>query len=131
MQWLIDLVIEKIGVPPCFYDRGDPAAWDFTWINLNTDGAWHDLDLSAIVPNAAKAVLLRIRVQCGVVAKLLQFRKSGNVNSLNTNGFRVQVANVVFEGDLVCACTNGHIEYRTNIIAPTKLADILVKGWWK
>ncbi|GAH71411.1 unnamed protein product, partial [marine sediment metagenome] len=47
-----------IGRPTGFVDRGDPAAYDYAKEDLTIDGAWHDMDLSGIVSEFAKAVFI-------------------------------------------------------------------------
>jgi len=112
-----------------FYDRGDPASYDKT--DFTTDGAWHDWDLSAIVPAGAKAVLLFVQIKDDAVGSYLGFRENGNSNAYNVSTIRTQVANIFADGDLICACDSSRIiEYiGSNLAFVTTQA--VVKGWWK
>lgn len=129
MQWLIDLVIEAIGVPPVFIDRGDPATSDWNQATLTLDGAWHELDISAIVPTNASAILFRGLMRDGAIAKRLGFRKAGHVNAFNTSIMYTQVADVFIQQDCIIAVTtNQKIEYIAD--AGIDLIFLTIAGWW-
>ena len=65
-------------------DRGDPSSTDFGAGNLTTDSAWHDLDLSGIVPAGTKAVILRYYIfSLSTGSDSVYFRKKGNSNDIN------------------------------------------------
>ncbi|GAH45435.1 unnamed protein product, partial [marine sediment metagenome] len=64
-----------IGKAPVFVDRGDPAAYDYAKEDLTIDGAWHDMDLSGIVSEKAKAVFILGHVQGNGVDWKISFRK--------------------------------------------------------
>ena len=130
MQWLIDLIIESIGVPPVFIDRGDPANDDFLVGSLVRDGAWHDLDLSSIVPSNASCVALAAYISGTTVLKWCEFRKKGNVNVYNESYFVTQVANVSITGDFnIPIGSDGLLQYRFQDSTINNGA-ITVKGWW-
>lgn len=64
MQWLVDLIIEAIGVPPCYIDR-EEFVGEFASITADLrDGLEHVVDFSSIVPAGAKAVVIRFRATC-------------------------------------------------------------------
>ena len=112
-----------------FVDRGDPADWDFQVSDLTTDNTYRTLDLSNIIPDVAKAVLLYVRVQDGVTNSFIWFREKGNSNTQNRGMVRTQVADLINEADLIIPCANG-VEYRTSLDTFDTL-DIAVKGWWQ
>ncbi len=113
-----------------YVDRGDPVAQDFDDADLTTDGAWHDLDLSSIVPNGAIAVALRLSVKDGAVDSRVRFRKNGNSNTANVAQIRTQVIDLFINADLKVGCdSNRVIEYWASSLAFTNI-DITVKGWW-
>ena len=116
---------------PHFNDRGDPATVDFDLGDLTEDGAWHDLDLSGIVPANTKAVVLRIRYTSSGVGEAISLRKNGNTNSLNVGEISTTVANVGAYGDKTVAVDGDRkIEYKLSSPATTAVL-IVVKGWWK
>lgn len=130
MQWLIDLIIDAIGVPPCFIERGDPSGYDFMTGYFTIDAAWHEMDLSAIVPAGAKAVSMYAIVQTTTAARYIMFEKNGNVNHMMLATFRTQVANQSMTGDLICAVDEDRkIQYRIEVASWT-LIFVNVKGWW-
>jgi hypothetical protein len=113
-----------------FIDRGDPSTYDKTLVDLTTDGVYHDLDLSAIVPIGAKLILLRIFILDDAVASQLRFRKNGNSNGYNASYIKTQVANVELDADMLVSCDSSRIiEYITTNTTFTGIG-ITVAGWW-
>ena len=111
-------------------DRGDPAIVDFSVGDLTTDGNWHDLDLSAIVPVGTKAVHLRIQASDDVPDRSFHLRKKGSSNNLNSAQLRTQVANVSVHNDCVVSCdSNRVIEYKAANTVWTTLY-VIVRGWY-
>lgn len=118
------------GLVEMYVDRGDPATVDFIKTDLTRDGAWHDLDLSSIVPAGAKAVLLRTRLKSANPGDAIRYRENGNVNDINACGCESLRANVLRTRlGLVAVDVNRVIEYNADNIAWTDL-DIVVRGWW-
>lgn len=130
MQWLIDLVIEAIGVPPCYIDRGDPGDVDFDQTDFTDDAAWHTLDLSAIVPENAQAVNLTAFIVATEVSKVFWFREDGNVNSYNASGLSTQIAfQPVITNMSISLSTDRKLAY--NLDPSTWLSiGVTVCGWW-
>lgn len=113
-----------------YVDRGDPAAVDFEIGDLTTDGAWHELDLSAIVPAGTKAVHIRIIIGDNLINQIIHLRKKGNTNITNTLAVNTQVANILIAKDGILTCsTDRKIEY---LAANTTWSaiTILVKGYF-
>jgi len=134
MQWLIKLIAEKviaeIGIPPCFIDRGDPTIWDYTKAHFTTDGAWHEFDLSAIVPAGAVAVLFLLRIQDDATDSYYCFRRNGNTRTYNCSRGGTWVANVFGYADHVCPLSSDRkIDYLFKNVVFTNI-DFVVKGWW-
>ncbi|MBA7611619.1 hypothetical protein ES703_18847 [subsurface metagenome] len=134
MQWLIDIVKKWIWIrsnlPPGYVDRGDPVNYDFTEANLTTDSAWHVLDLSAIIPNGATAVLLSVKIRCGLAGIESSVRKNGNVNVPCRSSMYTQVANLYNLADWVVTLnSNRKIEYFFTNVVWTNIF-IIVRGWW-
>lgn len=114
----------------CFIDRGDPAAASFSLVNFTTDGAWHDLDLSAIVPAGAKGVAMSVILVNAAVFKNVMFRKKGNANIWNRSLVTIQVATIPISDDIeVPIDTDRKCEY--NFVAGGWVAAfVTVKNWW-
>jgi len=113
-----------------YIDRGDHSAHDFSVGDLTTNGAWHDLDLSSIVPAGAKAVLLMVGMSDDAANRIVVFRKNGNTNTFNMSSISNHVTNIPNYGDLIVPCdTNRIIEYLADNATFTSI-NINVKGWF-
>lgn len=118
-----------------YVDRGDPAAVDWALGALTTDAAWHDLDLSSIIPLAAAEcpVHFSIMVKDNDGAdSWVQIRTNGNANAISALSARTQVAaavNFVADGFVVCDASR-LVEYcAANVTWNT--IDITVRGWFE
>lgn len=113
-----------------YVDRGDPAAYDYAKEDLDLDGAWHDLDLSSIVPAGAKAVFIIGHVEGNGIDWTIMFRKKGNTNEVNHGGMETIRANVErHRSSIVALNTNRVIQYKADNQAWATL-DLAVRGWW-
>jgi hypothetical protein len=114
-----------------FTDRGDVAAYDKSLGDLTTDGAFHDWDLSALIPTYPAVVFLRVTFRSDTVGEYIQFRENGNSNEHNADSHLVLVANV-FHRDvgLVMTDANGVIEYAATGGGVWNTINILVRGSW-
>lgn len=125
-----DILSTDIGKGKCFIDRGDPSGYDFILSDFILDGAWHDLDLSGIIPVGVKAVLVRTEIRANTAGKTMTFRKKGNINNYNTNILRTQVGGVVNNIDMVVIPnTDRVIQYAAVVATWTRLL-VVIKGWW-
>lgn len=114
-----------------FEDRGDPGANDYTLgAPLITDGTWYDLDLSAIVPAGAKAVVLAVSVKDDVVGNNIQFRNNGNTDEFNKSVVAAYAANITSYADVIVACDAQRIiEYKGNDTVFVSIS-VTIKGWF-
>ena len=118
------------GLIDMFVDRGDPAAFDYVKTDLTIDGAWHDMDLSALIAVGAKAVLLRGSVEGNAVDWKIFFRKKGNSNEINGCAMETIRANVPRCRTMICAVDAERVlQYKADNQAWTTL-DITIRGWW-
>ena len=115
-----------------YVDRGDPSSWDWIVGALTTDGAWHDLDLSSIVPADVRLVHLNVEINSPTIEAYIQLRENGNVNVHNRVAKTVSVANLYFRSsDSIVVCdTNRKIEYWASSGVTWTAFSILVRGWW-
>lgn len=129
MQAILEACYEYTKIQGIYVNRGDMAAWDFTEPDFTSDGTWRDLDLSAIVPEHAKAVHIAIAIKNAAVGADFTFRRNGNVNTLSVVRSGTQVANVTFRAShLIPIDTNRIIEYNlSNLIWVTH--RVMVIGW--
>lgn len=119
-----------IGRPTGFVDRGDPATYDFAKEDLTIDGNWHDMDLSGIVSEFAKAVFIVGHLEGAAVDWAIMFRKKGNTNEVVHGGMETLRAGVErHRSSIVALDDNRIIQYKADNQAWTTLS-LAVKGWW-
>ena len=107
-----------------------PTADDFTLPNFITDGQWHDLNLSTIVPTGAKAVLFLICITDNVVGSVMRLRKKGQADEYNIALMRTQAINIPIDScELVECDVNRIIQYNFSNTVWTAV-DMVVRGWW-
>jgi len=113
-----------------YHDRGDPAAYDYDINDFIKDGAWHDLDLSAILPVCTKAVLLIGHVEGNGIDWTIMFRKKGNVNEVNHGGMETIRANVERCRVMICSVDAYRVlQYKADNQAWATI-DLAIRGWW-
>jgi len=113
-----------------YVDRGPLSGFDWELGDFTRDGAWHDHDLSAVVPAGAKAVLFQCFVRAPGVNMLFTMKKKGMGPAWYSARATTMVANLSTVEDLICACdTDRKIEYNATALTWT-LIRLTVKGWW-
>lgn len=134
MQWLIDIAIEAMenwfALYGGYHHRGDPVNPDFNHTNLTLDGAYHELDLSAIVPEGAKAVYLKVQVINQGVQQGFEFVRHGMVHK---HVALLQVTQVAGVGITLCGAVavdeDRKVDYWFQAGNWTAIL-ITVCGWW-
>lgn len=120
--------------PSCYVDRGDPAAYDWQVGDFTIDTAWHDLDLSSIVPPSAAGcpVAISCHLDHAGVEKFMLLREKGRVNDYNVITMLTQAAGVRIRYVPVVVCDSEcKIEYKILNVAGWNNIDVLVRGWWQ
>ena len=117
---------------PAFTDRGDPANADLSLTTVPAvvvDGAFHEWDLSGIVPPGITAVLIRVQIFNAGASCAVLFRKKGHVN--NWNLARVDAAiNAAGTADRWVACDSDRkIEYLVGNVGAYGILSFLICGW--
>lgn len=116
--------------PLQFIGRGDPAVYDFTLTDFTTNDAYHDLDLSAIIPKGTKLVLLRVVLIADAGYRSFHLRTNGQSNEINRAYCRTVTGGSGASADLyVVPDANGVIEYKASNITWTNI-DICIAGWF-
>lgn len=130
MQWLIDIIIEAIGIPPVYVYRGDPLGPDFTLANLTIDTNWRELDLSGIVDENASAVDISIIARTAAVEEVFMMRKQGQTNTMNVSQMYTRVGSIWHSaGFVVPIGSSGIVEYFGSAGAWQTIL-VVIKGWW-
>lgn len=113
-----------------FVDRGDPTAYDFTLTDFTTDGAWHVLDLSSIVPPGSSSVLFMSSIKDNLILSYIQFREESNANAYNVSVSLILAANLAFTHSHIVSCQpNSKIQYLASNTTFNEI-NLLVRGWW-
>lgn len=113
-----------------FVNRGDPASFDFTVANFTTDNTWRELNLSAIIPTTARAVLLELNPATSASGKEFIFRSYGNTNTINHTGVVTKITpGIQHKTCIVAVDANRKIEYKA-VVATWNTLDLVVRGWW-
>ena len=113
-----------------YCDRGDPSGWDWQKGDFTCDKTWRDLDCSSIVSSDAVAILFRIRVEDDAANQQFYLRENGNSESINLQGVRTQVADIIVEQMLLVSCDSNQIVeyYAANTV--WSIIDLVVVGWY-
>lgn len=129
MQWLIDLILETIRKDGLAVNRGDPANLNFDTGDFTYDNAWHDLDLSSIIPINATVVYIDTVLRATIINARFFVRTKGNVNDKNLSRLRTQVAGIPIDADFITFPNDDRIlEYKASTVN-INLLQLTVKGW--
>lgn len=135
MQWLIDIIAEKviaeIGIPPVYIERPTGTVDFQKGAPLITDNAWHELDLSSIIGEGAKAVLFHLRGSSSDISGCVRLKNKSQAGIATHCTLRLQIAGHSIAGHYIIAVgADRIIEYKIENIVWTLLI-LTVKGWWK
>lgn len=114
-----------------YVDRGDPSSWDFSKTDFTTDGEWHILNLSSIVPEGTTIVHLSVYAYNAYNESWIFFCKKGIVNrEFNREPMHLQHGgNIEYYQSMWVACDSDRkIEYWMTNRDWGKI-DVLVRGW--
>jgi hypothetical protein len=119
-------------IKPSFVNRGDPDDNDFGLGNgVVCDGSPRDLDLSALVPAGATAVLLQISLQSDNQVTELAVWPKGNTGSRAWFYYRNLLASEQHpECQVVPISADRKITYQSLSLS-YDLCDVIIMGWFK
>lgn len=130
MQAIYEGCYEYTRIQGMFAARGDGANWDWEVGDLTQDNAWHDLDLSGIVPEHAKVVLFTFSYSATNIGIVARFRQNGIAQEIPIARRITLLANISHWTDLTIPVdTNRIIEYKFPVAGFTTL-NLRVIGWW-
>jgi len=113
-----------------FVNRGDPADVDFVMPFWTIDNAYHDLDLSSIIPKGTKAVLARLLIRSTYDTDWVVIRTKGQTNDFNRTRLRMQVANVFNEADIWLMPNADRLcEYKISSYGTWNEIGLTIRGW--
>ena len=123
----------EVSIKPFYLiDRGDPAAADFAIGAFTIDGAYHDLDLSAVVPTNARWVYVKIVLLNNADGVNIALRTKSNSNTGNTLTQNTQNANftVYLDGFIYIDPANPQtIQYNVVNVGVWTTVSLIVRGW--
>ena len=108
----------------------DPTDWHFDVNDLTTNGAWQSLNCGALVPEGAKAILVRFLLTDDTVGAFFELRSPDTENNYNVVHQNTQVAAVQANGQAIVFCDSSRIiEYRAQDVSWTSIY-IVIMGWF-
>ena len=110
--------------------RADVATYDFDTTSLTEDGAWHTLDLSAIVPAGAKAVVLRLGASRSLAGQYFRVAPLGYTQPCNQANVATQVANVINEQTTIMPMNAARTLSYWATSGTWTAIRVCVLGWW-
>ena len=112
-----------------FVDRGNFANPDYLYTDLTIDAAWHDLDLSGIIPAGAKAVLVRIEMTKSSGTGYALFKTKGNANDGNASVPYQSVSGATVQWDCwFIPDGDGVVSYLIGT-ATYSILSLFIRGW--
>lgn len=130
MQWLTDLIIDTLGIPPCYVPSLYPGIAHFTQVDLTIDEAYHKLELGSILPAGASAANISIRATCDAAGELIRFRHPDDARMQGRCILWTQAAGVTQQEVWAQGVDNLlNCEYYISN-ANWPMIQILIKGWW-
>jgi len=124
--------IPPTALPGRFVPRNnDGNVYDYTVASFTKDATWRDLDLSAIVPANATAVLLTFYLNNNTAGEAVLFRKNGNTNTNERLEGSIVVVNLNHWFQGVIPCDTGRvIEYYATNAGTWAAIGVIVMGWF-
>lgn len=117
------------GIAPSV-DRGRIAEHDYVKDDFDIDGNWHELDLSGIVGEGRRLVLLYIELKSLAASNQVFFMSAEGEPSLNRIWMLTQVANRVIANDRwVYTDENGIVKYNIQDVVWTTI-NVSVRNWF-
>jgi len=130
MQWLIDIIAARVSATMGYRDRGNCGGPDHHLATLVRDNAWHDLDLSAIVPDGANCIAFNLRLRAAVTGKTFRLRNKAVTTEEPRAMTSVYPAGLNCWFDMFIGCNADRvIQYRMST-DPWLNVELTVKGWW-
>jgi len=130
MQWLIDVILKLIPPSSALVIRPQYTSEDFTLPDFNNDNAWHDLDLSGIVPDKAYAVVVNLRLRAIGATESTRWRTKGSTTEIGAVKAGTPPVSSYRWHQLIIACNSDRvIQYRNSAGAWTAV-DFNIYGWF-
>ncbi|KKL05730.1 hypothetical protein LCGC14_2603110 [marine sediment metagenome] len=109
--------------------RDDASAYDFTAGSFTQDGAWRALDLSGIIPAAARVIHYRVGYGATATGKAFRIKPFTGSTVYGSTVMQTIVANIPHNYAGVCGCLSQEVYYNADS-ATWSWIDFLILGWW-
>jgi len=109
--------------------RGTVPKPDFEAGDITIDGAYHDLDLSGIIPAGSFAALISTNVKCNAVGDtMVLIHPDDSANERSTFKTQVNVLNKYSSGYGIVFCNTSYI-IKYKVTAGVTVLQIHICGW--
>lgn len=117
-----------------YYDRiqSGIGSYDFILTDFTKDGAWHLLDLSAIIPVNASGISIHVKGACTTVdaQSIARFRGGDVTHSLSTCKLRPQVNGRELAVFFALQPDSSRRIWYQVLVSSWTVLDLTVQGWW-
>jgi len=126
-----DYIGGQVQVGDSFTSRGDASAYDLDQDTMSLDGAFHDWDLTSIVPVGTKVVVVKATITDGTVGRYVWLQQKGFTGNRNYALLAALVANKSMTGHFLLSVDSDDrlLEYVTPAAAIDVIGLIII-GWW-
>lgn len=126
-----DYIGGRVEVGDSFTGRGDIDNYDLTQATMTMDGAFHDWDISGIVPAGTTMVLVGARIADTTVGRFVYVQYKGFLEGVNTSLLVNAVTNKTAYNEFIVPVDPDvlKLEYMT-YPAAIDVISFYIKGWW-
>ncbi len=122
------LIHQILGKPHFVWRTPEPTSPDYTQATLTEDNAWHELDISGIVPANTTAIAVSLIVSDGSVGARGRLRSSSQSSIYQVLEIQVNVTNKTISNNGIVGVSGQAIDYAFNVVFTSISLTIL--GWW-
>jgi len=130
VQWLIDEILKLIPPSSALVIRPQYTSEDFTLPDFDNNNAWHDLDLSGIVPDKAYAVVANLRIGATASSESTRWRTKGSTTEFGAVKAGTYPVGSIRWHQLIIACDSDRIIQYRNTPGSWTYLDFNVYGWF-
>jgi len=110
--------------------RPDYTEFDWTIADFPNRRTWYDVDLSGIVPEHAKAVVLHAFITSDHIGTNLFIRPKGYTAYEIRSCLSTQAAGIVMQGDIIASIGEQRMIQVHHAWFALTVLNLVVKGWW-
>ena len=122
------LLHQILGKPHFVWRTPEPTSADYTQATLTEDDAFHELDISGIVPANTTAIAVSLIVSDGSVGARGRLRSSSQSSFYQALEIQVNVANKTITNNGIVGVSGQAIDYAFNVVFT--YISITILGWY-